>query len=210
MQRCYRLGKQKESIQAVAMDRAGAYKAVVEAASPQAKIVFDKFHMIANFHRIIDEVRREEFRKASENDKDVVKGQRFNRYRHASNRTPKRTKGLMELLHMNENLCKAYILKDGLRQRWSYKYPAAVAKYLAKFVGWCRVSGVEALRRYGRSPLEAKQEVLNFCRFSITTAPLEGFNNTVSRILHRARGMTNLDYLHLKLRQESLQSHPKK
>ena len=33
--------------------------------------------------------------------------------------------------------------------------------------------------------------------------PLEGFNNTVSRIIHRARGIRGLDCLILKLRQES-------
>jgi ABC-type branched-subunit amino acid transport system substrate-binding protein len=38
----------------------------------------------------------------------------------------------------------------------------------------------------------------------ITIGPLEAFNNTVSRIIHRACGVRNLDYLFLKLRQESL------
>ena len=49
---------QKASIQAVAMDRAGAYPQVVEKALPAAKIVFDKFHLIANYNEVIDEVRR--------------------------------------------------------------------------------------------------------------------------------------------------------
>jgi hypothetical protein len=44
----------------------------------------------------------------------------------------------------------------------------------------------------------------------ITTGPLEGFNNTISRIIHRACGVRNMDYLFLKLRQESLDPDPPK
>ena len=97
-----------------------------------------------------------------------------------------------------------YILKESLRQLWDYKYPTSAAKYLAKWCGWAAVSGVEALRKFGRSLLRAKQEVLNYCKHRITTGRLEGFNNLVSRIVHRACGMQDLDYLFLKLRQESL------
>ena len=40
------------------------------------------------------------------------------------------------------------------------------------------------------------------------TRPLEAFNNVVARIIHRAGGVRDLDYLFLKLRQESLAPDP--
>lgn len=64
---------------------------------------------------------------------------------------------------------------------------------------------MEALRAFGRRLVKYKDEILNFCKHRITTGPLEGFNNTVSRIVHRACGVRSLDYLFLKLRQESLE-----
>jgi transposase len=196
--------KQKQRVVAVGMDRAGAYREVVKAELPDADIVFDKFHLIANYHAVIDEVRRSEWRKANAEDKAVIKGQRYNLFRSPWRRTGKQTRDLMALLHINENLSKAYILKESLRKLWDYKYPKAAAKYLAKWCRWAAVSGVEALRKFARSLLRAKQEVLNYCKHRITTGRLEGFNNTVSRIVHRACGMQDLDYLFLKLRQESL------
>ena len=48
---------QKARIQAVAMDRAGAYHQGVEKALPAAKIVFDKFHLMASYNEVIDPVR---------------------------------------------------------------------------------------------------------------------------------------------------------
>jgi transposase len=195
---------QKASIVAVGMDRAGAYYEVVKDQLPDAKIVFDKFHLIANYHAVIDEVRRQEWRKASRENKDVIKGQRYNLFRNASNRTAEQTQSLMNLLHMNRNLAVCYILKDAFRKLWDYKYPRAAAKYFNTWIGYTMVSGVEALREFGRKLLKFKEDILNFCKHPITTGPLEGFNNTVSRIVHRACGVRSLDYLFLKLRQESL------
>ena len=51
------------------MDRAGAYKSVVKEYIPNAAIVFDKFHIVANYLKAIDEVRRYEWRKADQNKK---------------------------------------------------------------------------------------------------------------------------------------------
>ena len=197
--------QQKQRVVAVGMDRAGAYREVVKSELPDADIVLDKFHLIANYHAVIDEVRRSEWRKASAEDKAVIKGQRFNLFRSPWRRTGTQTRNLMALLQINENLAKAYILKEALRKLWDYKYPKSAAKYLATWCRWAAVSGVEALRKFGRSLLRAKEEVLNYCKHRITTGRLEGFNNTVSRIIHRACGMQDLDYLFLKLRQESLE-----
>lgn len=201
---------QKASIRAVAMDRAGAYLEVVKEQLPDADIVFDKFHLIANYNAVIDEVRREEWRKASQEDKHVIKGQRYNLFRRPDNRTAQQAQSLDNLLRINRNLALVDVLKDDLRQLWEYRYPGAAVKYLYRWVYWAEVSGIEAVRKFGRSLLKAKQEVLNFCKYRITTGPLEAFNNTVSRIIHRACGMQNLDYLFLKLRQESIESHLQK
>jgi len=109
-----------------------------------------------------------------------------------------------QLLHMNRNLAATYILKDALGKLWDYRHPKAAAKYLARWCGWAVVSGIEPVRKFGRSLMKAKEEVLNSCRHRITTGRPEGFDNTISRIVHPACGIRSLDYLFLKLRQESL------
>jgi len=196
--------QQKATIEAVGMDRAGAYYEVVKEQVRQAAIVFDKFHLIANYHAVLDEVRREEWRKAHGQYKDVIKGQRYNLFRNAENRTVEQTHSLMNLLHMNRNLAVCYVLKDAFKKLWDYQRLGPAARYFTKWVQYTMVSGVEALRTFGQKLVKCKDEILNFCKHSITTGPLEAFNNTVSRLIHRACGVRNLDYLFLKLRQESL------
>jgi transposase len=201
---------QKASIKAVAMDRAGAYLEVVKDQSPQADIVFDKFHLIANYNAVIDEVRREEWRKASAEDKHVIKGQRYNLFRRPENRTAEQAQSLQRLVEMNSNLAMTDLLKDALHQIWEYRYPGAAVKYLLRWVDWAKASAIPAVQKFGRNLLRVQKEVLNFCKYRITTGPLEAFNNTISRIIHRACGMQNLDYLFLKLRQESIELHLQK
>jgi transposase len=83
-------------------------------------------------------------------------------------------------------------------------------KYLHRWVDWAQASAIPAVEKFGHNLLRVQKEVLNFCKYRITTGPLEAFNNTVSRIIHRACGMQNLDYLFLKLRQESIELHLQK
>jgi len=72
----------------VGIDRAGAYKAVIEEELAHADIVYDKFHLIANYNAVIDKIRRGEWRAAGEQDKTFIKGQRYNLFRNPENLYP--------------------------------------------------------------------------------------------------------------------------
>ena len=62
-------------IKAVAMDMGKAYQKAVRTALPNADIVFDRFHVMQNFSKVIQRQRRTEFRKATDhNEKGLIKG----------------------------------------------------------------------------------------------------------------------------------------
>jgi transposase len=46
--------------------------------------------------------------------------------------------------------------------------------------------------------------VCGFVKHGLTSGMIEGFNNLVARIVHKACGIRNLDYLELKLRHHSI------
>lgn len=196
--------EQKRGIQAVAIDRNGAYYQVVRQQIPQAAVVYDKFHLLQNYHKVLDRIRNAEYRKASAEDQKVIKGQRFNLYRNPENLSPEQARDLQALLALNENLSTAYVLKDALKRLWTYRYPACALKYLAQWVGWARESAIPVLVQFAEGLWRDRQEIVAYCRHPITTGRLEGFNNTVSRFIHRACGVRDLNYFFLKMRQESL------
>lgn len=195
---------QRESIRAVGMDRSGAYLEAVRENLPNAEIVFDRFHIMQNLNDVIDQVRREEWRRAHEQDKAVIKGQRYNLFRNPENQTEKQKSDLKRLLAMNANLSTVYLIASALRRLWEYRQPASAAKYFDQWIRWAMESGVAALVRFAKNLASVREHVLSYFKYRITQGPLESFNNTVSRLIHRACGVSNLDYLFLKLRQESL------
>lgn len=77
--------QQIATIKAVGIDKSGTYQAVVKERCPQAAIVYDKFHLIANYNAVIDTIRRSEWREANEENKNVIKGQRYNLFKNPEN-----------------------------------------------------------------------------------------------------------------------------
>ena len=70
----YQIGTTRCSrIKAIVMDMWSPYISVAKDHLPNAKIVLDKFHIIAGYHRVIDEIRRSELAVASKEDRTVSK-----------------------------------------------------------------------------------------------------------------------------------------
>lgn len=195
--------EQRRNIQAVGMDRAGEYKRVTEEYL-DADIVFDKFHLHKNYNEVVDDVRRKEYNKARAEDREAIKGQRFNLFRNPENRTDDQEEQLAQLFEMNRNLFITDVLHEDFREIFTYRYAGWAEKRLESWIARAKATGIEALVRFANGLTRDKQEILNYFKHRITTGPLEAFNNIVARILHRTCGMGNLGYLFQKLRQESL------
>ncbi|NBP86082.1 MAG: ISL3 family transposase [Nitrosomonadaceae bacterium] len=197
--------EQKAGIAAVGIDRSGAYRAAVEAHLPAADIVFDKFHLISNLGEVIDKVRRRTQAQADAEGRTFLKGQRYNLLRNPENVSADGRRQLDTLLAANRDLSVVYLLKDAFKAVWTYTYRRSADKCLTHWIAMALESGVGELTRFARGLHEAKEQILNFCQHRITSARIEAFNTIVSRVIHKACGVANLDFLFLKLRQESLQ-----
>lgn len=66
--------EEKDNIEAVAMDIWRPYIDRVKHWCPKAKIVFDLFHVVKEFNKVIDITRNTEYRKANEEEKRVIQG----------------------------------------------------------------------------------------------------------------------------------------
>jgi transposase len=189
------------------MDRTAAYKSVVQKFCPQAEIVYDKFHIVKNLNDAVDEVRREETRKAEEEKKPIVKGERYNILRNSENLKPEQRISLQALLDLNENINSAYMLKESFRGFWVYRYLACAKKFLGWWMSLALESKLRPLIRFGTGLLGDSRELLNILKFGMTNAAMERFNNTVARVIARGFGYSDQRYLFLKLRQQSRKIH---
>jgi transposase len=194
--------RQRKSIQAVVMDMWDPYIKAVNQKLPHAKIVFDLFHVVANFNRVIDKVRNSEYRKASKDDKAVYKGAKYLLLKNRNNvRRKSERQQLKDLLTLNEVINTVMILKEKLKHIWSYRSRSWATKALDH---WCALAGSlnnRALTAFARSLQRYRYGILNHCDYRIHNSKLEGVNNKIKVIKRKAYGFHNLRYFTLKIYQ---------
>ena len=106
-------------IKAVAMDMGPAYQKSVNECLPAADIVFDRFHVMQNYSKAIQNQRRIEFRKASKAGKALMTGTHYLVLKNADKLTEQQGEKLRTLLENNDNLNTLYVLKEQLQLLWN-------------------------------------------------------------------------------------------
>lgn len=196
--------EQRQAIQAVAMDMWEPFINRVQHHCPQAKIVFDLFHLVKAFGEVIDEVRREEVRNAeTKEDRQYIKGSRYVLLKNRRNLRSKERVRLRELLAVNERISAVYMLKDQLKMIYQYRRRGWAKNALDQ---WCaRAADVDhpKMTRFIGRLRSFEHGILNHCDHAIGTSPLEGVNNKIKVIKRKAYGFHDPEYFALKVKQAS-------
>jgi len=192
--------KQISKIKAIGIDRAGAYKAVIRQYVAKTHIDFDKFHIVGNLNTAVDKVRWAGWRNVTKENKRFIKGQRFNLLRNAHKIEEDQCDDLARLYEANQALFQAYLLKEAFSSLWTYVRPKWASRFLDNWILWARETGLKPLVRFDKGVDQDRNEILTWIKNRITSAKLETFNATISRIVKRACGYRDLDYLYLKIR----------
>jgi transposase len=193
---------QRKKIEAVAMDMWDPFIKAVTDKLPQAKIVFDLFHVVANFSRVIDKVRNSEYRKASKEDKAVFKGAKYLLLKNRGNiRRQSHRQQLKELLALNQVISTVMILKEKLKHIWTYRSRTWAGKALDQ---WCELAKSlknRSVNTFVRMLQRYRYGIINHCDYPIHTGKLEGVNNKIKVIKRKAYGFHDLRYFTLKIYQ---------
>lgn len=191
---------QQQALQAIAMDMWGPYIKAVREAVPHVKIVFDLFHVVQGFNKVIDQVRLSEYRQAAAADREVFKGTKYLLLRNRQSITkPKARAHLKRLLALNETLSTVMVLKELLKGIWRYVSRGWADRRLTE---WCRLARTvdhPAVHRFADRLQRHREGILNHCEHPIHTGRLEGINNTIKVIKRAAYGFHDDRYFALKV-----------
>jgi transposase len=157
-----------------------------------------------NVNQAVYEVRRTQCRKASAEDRQLIKGQRYLILGNQENLDAEARAKLDRLLEANDAICTAYILKEQFRWIFSYLRLGWALRALANWCAMALSSGLEPFERLARSFMKQSEKVCGFVKHGLTSGLIEGFNNLIARMVHKACGFRDLDYLWLKLRHHSV------
>lgn len=197
-----------QGIEAIAVDMWDPYLAAIEARSPQASVVFDKFHVVGHYSKVIDRVRNDEVRKAEDEDRPILRGTKYLLLKNWENLSEKQRSRLDVLLSLNNNLNVVYVLKDDLKRLWDCRDRREAEQVLAEWTQAAEESGIKPLINFARMLNRHAFGLLNHCDYPINNGRLEGFNNKIKVIKRRCYGFHDLDYFTLKIKQAVNLDHP--
>ena len=199
------LGEQgRAGLQAVVMDMSVAYEEEVRAQCPEAKIVYDLFHVVAKYGReVIDRTRVDEANRLRVDPaaRKVVKGSKWLLLRNKENITSSEERvKLAELLAAAKKLAKVYLMKADLKHLWDYRYPASAQKFWQDWYNRAVRSRIEPLVKFAKALKQYIDGIIAHCRYRLHTSLIEGINNKIKVIKRMAYGFRDDEYFFLRIR----------
>ena len=188
------------------LDMWDPYIRAIKEQCPNAKLIFDKFHVVKKVNEAVDSVRKKEFANAEPDERINMKHKRFVILKREENLNKKQKEELNILMQSNEKLYKAYLLKeqvlsifddktgtfDQIEERFDAWFSNILSNEMEEFY-----AVVDTIRHYFYG-------ILNYFRYGMTNAIAEGFNTKINIIKRRAYGFRDLEYFMLKIYQSSL------
>ncbi len=176
------------AIRVICCDMWRPYLAAIRAAAPQATVLFDRFHLTRYATEAVDAVRRQMWRQLPAAEKPDFKRTRFLWLRNPENlRREERTR-LSGLLQLNAPIVKAYLLKEDLRRFWDYRATAWAEKHLYAWLWRAAHSRLKPFQALAKTLRVHRAGILAWTKLRVTNGALEGMNNKVKAISHRAFG----------------------
>lgn len=197
-----RVKRNSVNIRAVAIDMSPAYISAVINNLPQAKIVFDHFHVVKLFNDTLSNLRRELYNHETElNKKRLLKGTRWLLLKNNKNLNDEREEGkrLEEALEINRPLAIAYYLKEELKLIWEQPSKKEAEIFLGRWVAKAIASKIPRLKKFAHTLLAHRSGIFTWYDFPISTGPLEGINNKIKTMKRQAYGFRDNEFFKLKI-----------
>jgi transposase len=193
-------------IEAVAMDMNTAFDLEVRQHCPQARVVYDLFHVIAKYGReVIDRVRVDEANRLRHDKpaRKVIKQARWLLLRNPENlKREDQQVHLQDLLAANQSLMTVYLMKAELKALWS---PATAWGWRSAWKQWLRLadeSAIPALKQFAKRLKGYWRGILSRVRWPMHTGQLEGINNRIKVIKRMAYGYRDSEFFFMKIKND--------
>jgi len=175
-------------LEAVTIDMSAAYIKAVTEASPEATIIFDRFHVQRLASQALDEVRREEVREAEPEDKKALKNTRWALRKNPWNLTDFESQKLDELQRTNRRIYRAYLLKEALAAVLDCRCIILARTKLDEWLAWASRSRLAPFVKLARTVRKHSEGILEYVRERLNNGRVEGLNGKARTITRRSYG----------------------
>lgn len=199
-------------IEAVASDGARGFISSMKEHAKNALIVLDHFHVKKYLNDAVDQVRKEELKKArQENNTDLSEILHCNkRFILMQNKPTNKKRNLLEKLSdLNQRIYHAMLLKEQFLSIYSAKDRKTAFINLKEWIVAAIKSQIPSFVELGFKFFRKRHYILNYFIHRITASISEGINNKIKRLKHMAYGYKDVKYFLLKIHQHCGILNPK-
>jgi transposase len=193
--------KKRRHIELAVMDMWKPFRNSVTRNLPDARIVFDKFHVMRHLADALDEVRRSEYRRLAGKDRSYIKGNRYVLLSSRENLSLDGRNALKKLLAANKRLNIAYLLKESFGQLWDYRTERGARAFFERWQDALKWQRLEPYRKFARMIERHWDGIASYCNpdNKVSLGLVEGLNNKIRVLQRRAYGYRDEEYLKLKI-----------
>ncbi len=176
-------------IESVTIDMSQAYISAVTEKVPDARLVFDRFHVQRLVQSALDETRRDEVRAAvSKEEKSALKGTRWPLLTGSWNLSAVNVETLRELEEANKTIFRGYLLKESFAAILDRRQIHVADHHLRQWVLDAKASGLSHFAKAARTIEKYKDGILEYVRTRFNNGRTEGINGKIRTITRRAFG----------------------
>ena len=191
----------EQSIRFVCSDMWRAYLKVIKKKLPLALHILDRYHIVANLNRALDQVRADEARQLSAEGWSILKRSRWLLLKRRKRLKHRQRYSLRNILQWDLRTVRAYLLKESLQALWEYRSPAYAAQCLD---AWCRQamrSRLEPMKKVARSLRDHRELILNWFRAKrqYNSGIVEALNGVAKLRFRKAFGFRTFEAIEVAL-----------
>lgn len=185
----------------VATDLSTAFTSSVLENCPEAKHVFDHFHVVKLMNEKLDDLRRVQYNQEKDvNKRKVIKGTRYLLLRNGKDIFDEEYKTRLDnALAMNKPLSQAYYLKEQLREIWMQSNKHDAELVMDDWIKQAKESNLPQLIKMGNTLMAHRTGILAWYDCCISTAKVEGINHKIKVLKRTAYGYRDDEYFQLRL-----------
>ena len=179
-----------DKIATVCMDLSPAFRSGVSEYLPQAKHIYDRFHVVKLANEAVDQVRRQE---AKTN--DVLKKTRYLWLSNPNNLDETKQQKLTTIRAMNLATATAYQMKLNLMELWTLPSRDIAETHLNDWCKWVTGTRIGApMKKLAKTVKAHAKGILSYFPDKLTSGLMEAVNSVVQAAKAKARGYRNVEY----------------
>lgn len=193
--------KKSRKVELAVIDMWQAFSNSVKRNTPQAEIIYDKFHILQHLSKAMDEVRRREYKRVDGQAREYIKGQRYVLLSRRENLSLEGRKALQKVLAINKRLNTAYVLKEEFSQLWEYKSAVWARKFFEQWVEKLKWQRLKPFEKFARMVEKHWSGIASYIKEEekVKMGFVEGVNNKIRVIQRCAYGYRDEEYMRLKI-----------